>query len=166
MGRTTISKVCHFIGPNKDSFNPCIKSLNLSQSPVIILINFPSFTLFSLIQFGSFFIIYSSSPKSVLRALDNQRQTKLPFENGRHLNLIKDSPVQPANEMISIDTASWIDDMISSSQLEPIREVRRDDALKQQLAGKLEQLVTSATLDKMQLVSFVEALRNPVHLTQ
>lgn len=107
----------------------------------------------------------------VLRALDSQRQTKLPFENGRHLNLIKDDPVQPVEvalpeSVTSLASKLLIDEMINSSQLEPIREIRRDDTLKKKLSSKMENLVSSTTLDRMQLVSFVEALRNPVHLTQ
>lgn len=109
----------------------------------------------------------------VLRALDSQRQTKLPFENGRHLNLIKDNPIEPTEVLeeysgpLSANGCSTVvREMILSSQLEPIREIRRDDRLKEELSNKLESLVTSTTLDRMQLISFVEALRNPVHLTQ
>ena len=110
----------------------------------------------------------------VLRALDSQRQTKLPFENGRHLNLIKENPVRPAEEVTEFsgplsttsERSAIINEMISSSQLEPIREIRRDDRLLADLSNRLQNLVTSTTLDRMQLISFVEALRNPVHLTQ
>jgi hypothetical protein len=68
--------------------------------------------------------------------------------------------------MAARGSAALIKEMINSSQLEPIREVRRDEKLMKMLLSKLEQLVASTTLDKMQLASFVESLRNPVHLTQ
>lgn len=109
----------------------------------------------------------------VLRALDSQRHSKLPFDNGRHLNLIKDSPVRPTEALTELsgvlsanECSSIIQEMILSSQLEPIREIRRDERLNEELSNKLQNLVASTTLDKMQLISFVEALRNPVHLTQ
>ncbi|GKY97164.1 hypothetical protein MPSEU_000674800 [Mayamaea pseudoterrestris] len=110
----------------------------------------------------------------VLRALDRQRHEKLPFENGRHLNLQKDSPIPRTDmnlEMLlsatdSVDYRPLMDEMIANSQLEPIREIRRDESLRLTLSSKLQHLVTVTTLDKMQLISFVEALRDPVHLTQ
>lgn len=99
---------------------------------------------------------------------------RLPFENGKHLNLCRDDPVicsSVLDEQSSIDVftssrATIMKDMIEKSQLEPIREIRRDPSLLDQLIVKLDRLVTETTLDETQLVSFVDSLRNPVHLTQ
>lgn len=109
----------------------------------------------------------------VLHALDGQRRSKLPFENGRHLNLIKEDPVEPVDalefydeSLLSNDNSAIIKKMVETSQLEPLREIRRDDQMKNDLLTKLVNLVNTTTLDRMQLISFVEALRNPVHLTQ
>ena len=112
----------------------------------------------------------------VLRALESQKDTRLPFDNGKYLNLWKAHPVDTSNSVLDtfpskddIFTSSRRDlivNMVDESQLEPIREVRRDVTLKEQLVGQLESLVVQTTLDKMQLIAFIDALRNPVHLTQ
>lgn len=56
--------------------------------------------------------------------------------------------------------------MIEESSLEPICEIRRDDTLANALVSKLADLIKSTTLDDKQLLSFLEALRYPVHLTK
>lgn len=61
----------------------------------------------------------------------------------------------------------WINEMITASQLEPVREnfvVMKK--LREVLVTNLENHVGTVTLDKMPLVSFVDALRIAVHLTQ
>jgi len=111
----------------------------------------------------------------VLKALQSQCRARLPFDSGRYLNLMKSNPVENKNsvlntlspdEVASCDILTLIGDMVEMSTLEPIKEVRRDKSLRLQLVSKLQDLVTSTTLDKMQLVSFIDSLRNPVHLTQ
>lgn len=111
----------------------------------------------------------------VLKALQSQSQARLPFDNGRYLNLIKSNPVGNVNSVLdtwspegvsSREISQVIEEMVEHSALEPIREVRRDPNLRSQLVSKLDYLVTSTTLDKMQLISFIDSLRNPVHLTQ
>jgi hypothetical protein len=110
-----------------------------------------------------------------LKALETQKQARLPFDNGKHLNLLKDHPVI-SNSVISAgssedsvyaaDRLNLIENMVDESSLEPIREIKRDSTLRDELVTKLERLVKETTLDKMQLISFIDALRNPVHLTQ
>lgn len=108
----------------------------------------------------------------VLHALESQQ--KLPFDNGKHLNLWKNDPVS-LNSCIDSDApeavfnaprASAIEEMVRESLLEPIREIRLDPSLLDELVVKLEHLVKETTLDKHQFLSFVDSLRNPVHLTQ
>lgn len=111
----------------------------------------------------------------VLKALESQKNSCLPFENGKHLNLCKDSAVKVSsvmdtysspNDLVAANRSQVIEMMVEESQLEPIREIRRDPSLRDELVTKLENLVLETTLDKMQLVSFLDALQNPVHLTQ
>lgn len=111
----------------------------------------------------------------VLRALTSQKYSRLPFDNGRHLNLCADNPITTASSVMdnrtveSVTSTSkrfLIEELVEESQLEPIREIRRDEKLRDKLTADLEKLVISTTLDPMQLVSFCDALRNPVHLTQ
>ena len=112
----------------------------------------------------------------VLKALENQMTTRLPFENGKYLNLWKSNPVGTINSVLdkvsSVDTVfahdrlQLITEMVEVSQLEPIREVRRDDLLKAELVRQFVDLVVETTLDKMQLIAFIDCFRNPVHLTQ
>ena len=66
----------------------------------------------------------------------------------------------------ALPNGDLIEELVEKSQLEPIREIRRDETLRARLIADLEQLVTATTLDPMQLVSFCDALLNPVHLTQ
>jgi hypothetical protein len=108
----------------------------------------------------------------VLKALESQKVSRLPFDNGKHLNLCRDDPVNcisvigVSSQGSSLNRSSIMDETIEGSQLEPIREIRRDPELRDELVLKLERLVTETTLDEMQFVSFVDSLRNPVHLTQ
>ena len=112
----------------------------------------------------------------VLHALDKQFETSLPFENGRLLNLWRESPCDLSNSVAEdgdaaadldmMNVSALIEGMVKESKLDPIREIRRDPALCSSLKAKLEGLVKETTLDRMQLVSFIDSLRNPVHLTQ
>ncbi|CAB9509012.1 NFX1-type zinc finger-containing protein 1 [Seminavis robusta] len=112
----------------------------------------------------------------VLRALENQQATRLPFDSGRYLNLWKTNPVETfnsimdssasADQVFAEDKRVLISQMIRESELEPIREIRRDAQLTEQLVEQLEALVIKTTLDKMQLIAFIDSLRNCVHLTQ
>jgi hypothetical protein len=111
----------------------------------------------------------------VLKALEAQKQARLPLENGRYLNLSKTEPVQVITvvdessnpqEIFLGARAKIIENMLDKSLLEPIREIRRDESLRLELVQKLVQLVEETTLDIMQLVSFLDSLCNPLHLTQ
>jgi hypothetical protein len=110
----------------------------------------------------------------VLKALESQQNSRLPFDNGKHLNLCREDPVSclsvldssSPGAVFSANRSSVIEEMIDSSQLEPIKEIRRNPSLRDELVVTLERLVTETTLDETQFVSFVDALRNPVHLTQ
>jgi hypothetical protein len=110
----------------------------------------------------------------VLKALEQQKVARLPFSNGKHLNLCREDPVQCSSVLDSLSSSDVfnasrsqiVQEMIENSLLEPIREIRRDPVMTNQLVTKLSNLVTATTLDETQLVSFVDALRNPVHLTQ
>lgn len=111
----------------------------------------------------------------VLLALEKQRKSVLPFENGRLLNLWADQPCEVSNsiltdsspqEVFKKDVVELMNKMIDQSELEPIREIRRESDLRSELLDKLCHLAKESTLDNMQLVSFIDALLNPVHLTQ
>jgi hypothetical protein len=111
----------------------------------------------------------------VLKALEAQKQARLPFDDGRYLNLRRDQPVicgaptmqiSESNSISASDRAKLVGSVVFHSSLEPIREIRGDSSLAEELASRLENLVKRTTLDKMQLVSFVESLKNPVHTTQ
>lgn len=87
---------------------------------------------------------------------------------------MKDCPVL-ANSVINEDTSEedvvnmehkiLITTMIEESSLEPIQEIKQNQKLRKELEERLARLVKETTLDKMQLISFIDALRNPVHLT-
>jgi hypothetical protein len=64
------------------------------------------------------------------------------------------------------DVSVLVGAMIDESTLEPLRVIRRDPNLRSTLQSSIERLITQATLDKMQLISFIDAFRNPVHLAQ
>ena len=57
-------------------------------------------------------------------------------------------------------------DMVASSTILPLREIRQNDLLSQQMRIELVDLLVKATLDFGQLVNFIDSLRNPVHCTQ
>jgi hypothetical protein len=109
----------------------------------------------------------------VLKAMETLEESRLPFENGRLLNLGSSNSTLAhfAEPLLSLDVASRsrsavIESMVSESRLEPIREIRRDEALLEQLVSRLDALVVSTTLDEKQFLSLVDALKHPVHLTQ
>ena len=61
---------------------------------------------------------------------------------------------------------SLVDDMVLSSTILPLREIRQNATLSQQMQAELVDLLLKATLDFGQLVNFIDSLRNPVHCTQ
>ena len=110
----------------------------------------------------------------MLKALESQQNSRLPFYNGKDLNLWKSDPVSfssctdcaSPDEVFKAPRAAVIEEMVQSSLLEPVREIRLDPMLLRELVAKLEQLVSETTLDQMQFLSLLDSLRNPVHLTQ
>lgn len=106
----------------------------------------------------------------VLKALEMQHEQTLPFNDGDLLNFCKSRPADLSNTIdLSFNLADkrgLVRDMVLNSGLQPIIELRRDDYLTDNLVNQLVQLVESATLDRGQLVSFLNSLRNPVHCTQ
>ena len=110
----------------------------------------------------------------VLKALESQQNSRIPFDNGKHLNLWKNDPVSftlctesaSPNDVFNAPRASVLKEMVRDSLLEPIRDIRLDPALRDELVAQLGDLVSETTLDQMQFLSFIDALRNPVHLTQ
>jgi len=59
-----------------------------------------------------------------------------------------------------------VDDMVVSSTILPLREIRQNATISQQMQAELVDLLLKATLDFGQLVNFIDSLRNPVHCTQ
>ena len=59
-----------------------------------------------------------------------------------------------------------VDDMVVSSTILPLREIRQNATISQQMQAELVDLLVQATLDFGQLVNFIDSLRNPVHCTQ
>ena len=59
-----------------------------------------------------------------------------------------------------------VTDMVSSSTILPLREIRQNTALSKAMQSELVALLIKATLDFGQLVNFIDSLRNPVHCTQ
>lgn len=57
-------------------------------------------------------------------------------------------------------------DMVTSSSILPLREIRQNSDLSQLMQSELVTLLVNATLDFGQLVNFIDSLRNPVHCTQ
>jgi hypothetical protein len=110
----------------------------------------------------------------VLKALESQQNSRIPFDNGKHLNLWKNDPVSftsctasaSPNDVFNAPRASVLEEMVRDSSLEPIRDIRLDSSLREELVAQLEHLVFETTLDQMQFLSFIDSLRNPVHLTQ
>lgn len=122
----------------------------------------------------------------VLKALEKQRQMPVPFQNGALLNLChherfgqnsdvesigdddgsdNDTPDSTINAA-EVSTHVLVQKVIQLSLLDPIVDIRRDEALCCRLERSLVLLVESATLDPGQLKSFAEALMYPVHCTQ
>uniref|UniRef100_A0AAV1UG65 AAA+ ATPase domain-containing protein n=1 Tax=Peronospora matthiolae TaxID=2874970 RepID=A0AAV1UG65_9STRA len=119
----------------------------------------------------------------VLKALEKQRQMPMPFQDGALLNLCEqvnfrhehvtgvddnsgDECIESGAGKALPDTRGLIREVICASILDPIIDIRRDEALRGRLETSLVQLVNSATLDPGQLKSFAEALTYPVHCTQ
>ena len=113
----------------------------------------------------------------VLKAVEQQKEeASPPFDrNGSYLNLCSAHPANVSNsvmhgsdpEKLKLDNVeSLIQDMIEHSMLDPICQIRRDEQRKSELLRQLSSLVKETTLDRMQLISFVDSIRNPVHLTQ
>lgn len=118
----------------------------------------------------------------VLKALEKQRQMAVPFQNGALLNLCDQAsfgPDRAANEDnvdyggidsttsgSPLSTQILMREVVRSSLLDPIVDIRRDEELRGRLEQSLLELVDSATLDPGQLKSFAEALTYPVHCTQ
>ncbi|KAG2789761.1 hypothetical protein PC129_g8833 [Phytophthora cactorum] len=124
----------------------------------------------------------------VLKALEKQRQMPVPFQNGALLNLCNhvsfgpnadsnrtdnddyeddsDGDANPITDTADIPSHDLIRKVVQLSLLDPIVDIRRDEALRNQLEYSLLRLAKSATLDPGQLRSFVEALMYPVHCTQ
>ena len=106
----------------------------------------------------------------VLRALEQQKLATLPFDDGSLLNLNAGhaadlSYLQPvASENCNIRVL--VQEMIQTSRLTPIVEIRRDPDVCSVLNDRLCALVQQTSLDRTQLSSFVDAIRSPVHLTQ
>ncbi|KAJ9456884.1 Protein cfxQ-like protein [Diplonema papillatum] len=101
----------------------------------------------------------------VLKAIGHQMQAGLPFDNGRWLNIGKPVTVTPVNADLDYHR-DLIEDAVDGSQLEPLIQICRVSKARDDLVDKLCRLVVATTLDPTQTISFVGALRNPVHLTQ
>jgi hypothetical protein len=105
-----------------------------------------------------------------LKAIEKQKQSILPFDDGRYLNIglpmSSKWDTETATMVSNTPRSSLMASIVEESNLEPIRELRRDDGLKKQLVDGLQRLVEETTLDSMQLESFCNSLREPVHLTQ
>ncbi|KAF1779378.1 P-loop containing nucleoside triphosphate hydrolase [Phytophthora cactorum] len=120
-------------------------------------------------------------------ALEKQRQMPVPFQNGALLNLCNhfsfgpnadsiernddyeddsDGDANPITDTADIPSHDLIRKVVQLSLLDPIVDIRRDEALRNQLEYSLLRLAKSATLDPGQLRSFAEALMYPVHCTQ
>ncbi|TPX59440.1 hypothetical protein PhCBS80983_g02469 [Powellomyces hirtus] len=146
----------------------------------ISLFNLQHHTQENEIRAGDYFCIidtFTFTPEflPVLKALSQQRELKLPFQNGALLN-IGPNPANGNSFIESIEVndeltisddkiAKDIADMIAQSQLEPIVQIRRDRGCWNALHRELTELVKSATLDPGQMSGFIAALINPVHLT-
>ncbi|XP_065661939.1 uncharacterized protein LOC136084823 isoform X2 [Hydra vulgaris] len=118
----------------------------------------------------------------VLKALDIQKVSTLPFQKGALLNIGIDKDItnfeicsQKLNSFIDekIPLSSFktklemiIDLIIDQSQVHPIVCIRGDEKKASKLREQLTHLISSTTLDNKQLQSFAEALIEPVHLTQ
>ncbi|KAI8896071.1 hypothetical protein BC833DRAFT_599019, partial [Globomyces pollinis-pini] len=119
----------------------------------------------------------------ILQALELQKTIGLPFQNGKLLNICgndkqETGPIETiythsqqnipnqGSSTSPIVTVEDIEELVDSSLLDPIIEIRRDPSYRSILVRQLFNLVSGATLDQGQLSSFISALRNPVHCTQ
>ncbi|KAI8995867.1 P-loop containing nucleoside triphosphate hydrolase protein [Gaertneriomyces semiglobifer] len=132
----------------------------------------------------------------VLKALEAQKRSVLPFDGGSLLNLCRRSSDRPSlasatgptlTELlededddtsssstatvstvpsVAGETREKVRDMVMQSHLDPIIQIRRDSTATSQLIDQLTTLVKTATLDEGQFNSFVGALKHPVHCTQ
>ena len=110
----------------------------------------------------------------VLRAFEPLAQQTLPFDDGALLNLWQSRPADTSNTIghgaaeygNATDIDQRVSDMIRNSKLQPIKEIRHNEVLSRLLQNQLADLIRKTTLDKGQMVNFIDALRNPVHLTQ
>ncbi|CAK9116875.1 unnamed protein product [Durusdinium trenchii] len=107
----------------------------------------------------------------VLKALEKQRDSNLPFEGGAYLNLCSWHRPDVSNVLGEDDVhmsrlQRMVDSLIAESTLQPFIEIRRDEHLADRCSAEITTLLQKATLDPGQLRSFIDGLRNPVHLTQ
>ncbi|KAJ3286671.1 hypothetical protein HK104_008917 [Borealophlyctis nickersoniae] len=121
----------------------------------------------------------------VLKALEAQNKSVLPFKNGELLNLSPRSSIitplrdveEGSSSYVPIEEISDADVqiadlqrcitlMVDESELDPIVQIRRDDGGRRELIDRLCLLVKKATLDPGQFESFIGALKHPVHCTQ
>uniref|UniRef100_A0A0G4I8G2 DNA2/NAM7 helicase helicase domain-containing protein n=1 Tax=Chromera velia CCMP2878 TaxID=1169474 RepID=A0A0G4I8G2_9ALVE len=119
----------------------------------------------------------------VLKALEHQEVRAAPFDGGALLNLSpaksilsegftsieKRSGGVPADAALSSDDSvlrSMVEETVRESELDPIREIRRDETLKGRLVDSLVDLARAPTLDRTQLIFFLDSLKGKVHLTQ
>ena len=111
----------------------------------------------------------------VLQALQRQTRAAIPFNEGQYLNIWSGVPADISNSVVSHIAADDLDIsgvptliqcMVKESNLDPIRAIRQDTTASEQLVSQLTKLVKDTTLDRMQMISFIDGLRNPVHLTQ
>eukprot|EP01134_Creolimax_fragrantissima_P007208 CFRG7208T1 len=110
----------------------------------------------------------------VLKAMEQQRLNRLPFDDGNLLNLCINVPshksvmLDPTStcSLKSYNITQMIETLIYTSRLKPIMEIRRNKNSTETLRKRLLNLVKQATLDSKQLASFIDSLKSPVHLTQ
>jgi hypothetical protein len=128
----------------------------------------------------------------VLKALELQRQSRLPFKNGQLLNIgmgngsqFDEPPIEAGEPLLELELDSEyavdehdlfhlsnpeirqkITDMVEISELEPIVQIRRNHAVKKTLCNRLSVLIEKATLDQGQMKAFMQSMTNPVHCTQ
>ncbi|KAL7555185.1 hypothetical protein ACHAWF_018834, partial [Thalassiosira exigua] len=89
------------------------------------------------------------------------------------VSLISNNGDDPKNSRRKKDSAlpkpliqSLVADMVAKSTLLPLREIRQNAALSQQMQAELVSLIEKATPDFGQLVNWIDSLRNEVHCTQ
>eukprot|EP01088_Endostelium_zonatum_P017523 TRINITY_DN51_c4_g1_i2.p1 TRINITY_DN51_c4_g1~~TRINITY_DN51_c4_g1_i2.p1 ORF type:complete len:2678 (+),score=278.13 TRINITY_DN51_c4_g1_i2:23-8035(+) len=115
----------------------------------------------------------------VLVALEEQKKTSLPFNDGALLNIgqcdiTKESDANENETILTEDDITRdqisrdIYTMVKESQLDPLVQIRSypDRTTVSKLHRKLVDLVKKATLDSCQMKSFLAALTHKVHTTQ